>query len=107
MAQRYPSEEMKDLKNDVQWNSLKSLQLNIHTFFPKCFHCWCLKPSKEQRIRSKSYAHILQETSISHIIQQLRVLNAVCKKSLSKDEWERQRQKHSLIAYSDLESENA
>ena len=36
-----------DLKNDVQWNSLKSLRLNIHTLFPKCFLCGCLKPNKD------------------------------------------------------------
>ena len=33
-------------KNDVQWNTLKSLRLNIHTFFPKSLQCCCFKPSK-------------------------------------------------------------
>ena len=70
-------------KNDVQWNSLKSLQLNIHTFFPKSLQCCCLKPNKAGRIRSKCYDQILQETSVSHIIQQLRVLNAAAKNNYS------------------------
>ena len=55
-------------KNDVQWNSLKSLRLNIHAFFPKQLLCACFKPNKAQRIRANCYDHILQETSISHII---------------------------------------
>ena len=46
-------------KNDVQWNSLKSLRLNIHTFLPKSLHCCCLKPNKAGRIRSKCYDQIL------------------------------------------------
>ena len=33
-------------KNDVQWNSLKSLRLNVHTFFPKELHICCFKPTK-------------------------------------------------------------
>ena len=34
-------------KNDIQWNSLKSLRLNMHTFFPKVLLCFCCRPNKD------------------------------------------------------------
>mmetsp|Transcript_13766 Transcript_13766/g.17383 ORF Transcript_13766/g.17383 Transcript_13766/m.17383 type:complete len:84 (-) Transcript_13766:559-810(-) len=61
-------EQGKVYKNDVQWNSLKSLRLNIHTFFPKSMLVCCLQPNAAQKRRAKSYDHMLQETSVSHII---------------------------------------
>ena len=72
-------EKGKVYKNDVQWNSLKSLRLNIHTFLEPSMQKCCLRPNAAQRRRAKSYDHMLQETSVSHIIQQLRVLNAAVK----------------------------
>ena len=91
-------------KNDVQWNSLKSLRLNAHTFLPKGMLICCCKPNRAQKIRAKCYDHSMQETSISHIIQQLRVLNAACKETRSPVEWEALRHRHSMMAFEDFDS---
>ena len=98
-------EDGKAYKNDVQWNSLKSLYLNISTFAPKWFLCCCCKPNAANRRRSKSYEHILQETSVSYIIQELRVLKAAAKETRTPAEYEKLRMKHALMAYEDLDSE--
>ena len=92
-------------KNDVQWNSLKSLRLNLHLFLPQCLQCCLCKPNKQQRIKSRGYDLILHETSVSHIIQQLRVLNAACKETRTDEEWQRLQNAHALIAFEDLNSE--
>ena len=48
---------------------------------------------------------ILHETSVSYIIQQLRVLNAACKETRTDEEWKKLQDTHSLIAFEDLNSE--
>ena len=74
-------------KNDVQWNSLKSIRLNSQLFCPKKLLTGCCEPKKRDRINSRSYDQILRETSVSYIIQQLRVLNAACKETRTNEEW--------------------
>ena len=57
-------------------------------------------------MKSRAYDYIMVESSISHIVKQLRVLNAACKENRSPDEWKVLRNKNSLIAYEDLSSED-
>ena len=99
-------ESGKKYKNDVQWNSLKSLRLNMHTFLDEKQQICCIKPNAAQRRRAKCYDHLLQEASVSHIIQQIRVLNAAAKETRTTEEWYDLRRKHSLIAYEDLDSDH-
>ena len=47
----------------------------------------------------------MNESSISHIITQLRVLNAACKETRTKDQWYLLEKTHSMLAYSDFEDE--
>ena len=47
MADNFFYRNGKSYKNDVQWNSVNSLLLNIHTFLPKRLLCCCMRPSKE------------------------------------------------------------
>ena len=54
-------------------------------------------------MRTKSFRHILKETNISYIVQQIRVLRAATKKRLTKQEWQKLKRENSLMAYSDLE----
>lgn len=89
----------------MQWNSLKSLRLNLHTFLDPKHKICCLKPDAAQRRRAKSYDHLLQEASVSHIIQQIRVLNAAAKETRSPEEWYKLRRTHSLKAYEDLDTD--
>jgi len=56
-------------------------------------------------LRTRSFRHILKETSISHIIKQLRVLNAACKSTRTAEEWEALEKENKLMAYSDLETD--
>lgn len=90
----------------MQWNSLKSLRLNLHTFLDPKHQMCCLKPNVAQRRRAKSYDHLLQEASVSHIIQQIRVLNAAAKETRSTEEWYKLRRTHSLMAYEDLDTDD-
>ena len=90
----------------MQWNSLKSLRLNLHTFLDPKQQICCLKPNAAQRRRAKSYDHLLQEASVSHIIQQIRVLNAAAKETRSPEEWYKLRRTHSLMAYEDLDTDD-
>ena len=48
----------------------------------------------------------MHEISISHIISQLRVLNAAVRETKTAREWENLIRKKSLIAYSDLDESN-
>lgn len=82
------------------------MKLNCHAFFPKCCQKGCCRPNKQQRILAKSYAYVLKEASISHIIQQLRVLNAASKEMRTKEKWNELSQKYSMVAFSDINSEN-
>ena len=84
---------------------MKSLRLNIHTFLDPKQQICCLKPNAAQRRRAKSYDHLLQEASVSHIIQQLRVLNAAAKETRTPEEWYKLRRTHSLMAYEDLDTD--
>ena len=74
--------------NDVQYNSIKSFRLNIHRYCHERLLCCCLKPDAEERKRARSYKHIQRESSISHIIQQLRILSAACRETRSQNEWD-------------------
>lgn len=47
----------------------------------------------------------MKESSISHIITQLRVLNAACKETRTAAEWEQLENDHKMIAFSDLETD--
>ena len=49
--------------------------------------------------------HVLDEVQITHIIQQLRVLNAASQENRSPEEWFELQRKHSRMHYSDLDSE--
>ena len=69
-----------DMRNDVQWNSRRTLMLNMKTFLPKSCLCCCCRHDKKSRRKSKAFRHILHETSITHIITQLRVLNAAARR---------------------------
>ena len=82
------------------------MKLNCHAFFPRCCQKGCCRPNKQQRILAKSYAYVLKEASISHIIQQLRVLNAASKEMRTKEEWNELSQKYSMVAFSDINSDN-
>ena len=105
MADTFYSRSGERQVNDVQYNSLKSLRMNVHRFLPKKLQRGCLRPNEEHKKQHRSYMHILEETSISHIVQQLRVLNAAAQETRTKKEWKKLRQQHALMAYSDLESE--
>ena len=48
---------------------------------------------------------VMHETSVSYIIQQLRVLNAACKENRTDEEWKKLKDDYSLIAFEDLDSE--
>ena len=62
-------------------------------------YCWCIKPSREKRLRVKALNRVFKETSIDHILKQLRVL----KGSIKADELKALKKKHALINYSDLD----
>ena len=96
----------KNYKNNVQWNSMKSIRLNCHHRCPKKLLCCCCKPNEDQRLKSRGFSHILHETSISYIIQQLRVLKAACKETRTSEEWIKLNRKHSLVAFEDLKSDS-
>ena len=54
--------------NNVQWNALKTLMLNLYTFAPKvCLRC--CKPNRAIRMRAKGFTQVLKETNILYIIQ--------------------------------------
>ena len=73
-----------ELRNDVQWNSCKTLLLNIQTFAsPRFLCCRCLKPKKKQALRVKGFKHILEEVSIVKILKQLRTLKGAIKEEKS------------------------
>ena len=91
-----------EVKNDVQWNSFKSLKLNLHYFLPQWLMCCCCKQRQQDRIRQKSYDMVMHETSVSYIIQQLRVLNAACKENRTDKEWQKLKDKYALIAFEDF-----
>ena len=66
-----------EVKNDVQWNSFKTIRLNLSTFCPRLFKC--LKKDRSMKLRVKAYKHILKEISIENIIKRLRVLKEAFK----------------------------
>ena len=94
--------------NDVQWNTIKTFKVNLHTFFwkylPKCCRC-CIKPNRKQRQRSAALNYNLNETNIANIIMELRVLKAAAKETRTAEEWINLRRANLLLAYSDLDSE--
>ena len=94
--------------NDVQWNTIKTFKVNLHTFYwkylPKCCRC-CIKPNKKQRQRSAALDYSLNEINIANIIMELRVLKAAAKETRSAEEWLKLRRANLLMAYSDLDSE--
>ena len=57
-------------------------------------------------MKSRAYDYIMVESSISHIVKQLRVLNAACKENRSPQEWKDLQEKNSMIAYEDLSSDD-
>ena len=48
----------------------------------------------------------MKETSITHIIKELRVLKAAAMEERSTEKWAELRRNHLLIAYTDLDSDN-
>ena len=76
--------------DNVQCNCCKSLYISMVTMCAKPGsknYCFC-RPSRAKRLRSKGLRFLLNELSISHIIRQLRVLNAATKKKFSELEWQ-------------------
>ena len=91
-------------QKQVQFNSCSGLLLNLQTYRlcgPKC-----CKPDTKGRTRVKSYQHLLQEVSISHIIQSLRVLKAATQKDRSARQWNELVNNHALLAYDDFKSDD-
>ena len=76
--------------------------LNLQTFLPKKLLC-CCKPGVIERRKSRAFEHVLEETEISSILTQLRVLNAAAKETRTKLEWKELKRLNSLLAYSDLD----
>lgn len=98
----------KDVRNNVQWNTCKTMCLNLRTFVKPRYLCLCCAPknSREQKLEVKSFKHIMQEVSIVNILKQLRVLKAAVKSSLPKHEWKMLNDSYALMAYSDLDSDS-
>ena len=69
----------KTVHNNVQWNSCKTMCLNLRTFVRPRFLCLCCSPnqSRSQRLESKGFRHVLKEVSIVNILKQIRVLQGV------------------------------
>ena len=60
--------------------------------------------SRREKLRSKGLKHVLNESSISNIIRQLRLLNKIAKHGKTDKEWDKMVEKYSYINYSDLDS---
>lgn len=54
-------------------------------------------------MRANCYKHVLNEVSITHIIKQLRVLNAAAKQNVGPINWRRLTRQHSIKRYLELE----
>ena len=87
----------------IQWNMCSVILIHIFARCPKRFLCYCLRPSREQRMRANCYKHVLNEVSITHIIKQLRVLNAAAKQNVGPINWRRLTRQHSIKRYLELE----
>ena len=74
------------IHNDVQWNCLKVLRLNLNHYTPKWLRC-CRNRRFELEY-NVTYQQLLDELSITRIVRQLRYLNAFAKKSMSEADWE-------------------
>ena len=92
-------------RNDVQWRCCKSLYISMLTISGGSDKNCCLSPSRKQRLRSKSLRYLLDEISITHIIRQLRVLNAAAKQRYTSNEWQELKKSHEYRLYSDAEKE--
>ena len=82
------------------------MMLNLQAFLPQACLCCCLRPRYRQKLKILGYKHLLQEVTISNIIQQLRVVSAACQESRTAEQWETLQKKHKLIAYEDLQSDH-
>ena len=93
----------------VQFSCCKSLYIALVTMCSKPGSKKCLfgcKTNRRERLKSRGLRHLFDELSISHIIRQLRVLNAASKSRCSKLEWQQLEQTHAYMVYSDLDPED-
>ncbi len=96
-------------KNDVQWNSLKSLVFNIQTTIPHKWLCRCLKPKGMQKHYLEKYKKLKEQVSIVTILQQLRVLNSFARQELKKsgDDWLATKNRNSLKFFDEQKSDSS
>ena len=99
--------QLKNESNNIQQHSGTSFYVSILALLSpgskSC--CFCCRPSRQQRLRSKRLSHLLDEMSISHIIRQLRVLNAATKQRCSDVQWEQLQKSHAYIGQNDLDTD--
>ena len=97
----------KTVRNNVQWNTFKTICLNLRTFISHRYLCHCCSQSKvrESRLEVRGYNHVRQEISIVNILKQLRVLKAIAKEGKTDHEWRLLNHEHALMAYSELDSD--
>ena len=61
--------------------------INIQARVPRKFLCMCLRPKGRQNFLIEGYKRLKNEIHIVNILRQLRVLSAMARKGMTKDEW--------------------
>jgi len=61
--------------------------VNIQARVPRKCLCKCLRPKGRQNHLIEGYRKLKKEIRIVNILRQLRVLNAIARKGMTKDEW--------------------
>ena len=74
-------------KNDVQWNTCKSIMINLQAKLPSKWLIGCLRPNSRQKNVVKGYKKLRKEIGIVAILRNLRVLTTIAREGIKKAEW--------------------
>ena len=79
----------------TNWHCCRVTTFNFWRYWPK--KCRPCKTDRKERILLDHYQKVEKEVHVTYILQQLRILKAITKSSITKKEWQRNKFEHGYL----------